>query len=615
MLQETHSTPSDENIWQSEWGGKILFSHGKSNSKGVAILFPNIDYDIIDTQADNDGRYIMSKIIWEKTEYCIVNCYAPTRDHRKEQLDFIEFVKTHICHYANDNMIIAGDFNLYMNKQIDKLDTMSDKSDNAEYRKEINSILDVLELVDIWRLYNPDIRRYTWHCRGKASRLDYMFVSEHILNTIHKCDILPGTHSDHSILLLQICLNTDYSVRGKGYWKFNNTLLHDPTYVALIKNSIEESSLKYEYLDDKALKWEMIKLDIRTVTVPYCIKQKKEAREFKKQLQERYNTLSKLFDGNPELQNIEEELISTKNQIENIEKQEVCATIFRSKVKWTELGEQNTKYFLNLEKKNFINKVITQLEINNTIISEPKDILNEQNNYYKNLYSEKLDINDLTYKQNLDYFMDVNIKSLTEEQKLDCDKPISEQELLKSIKALKNGKTPGSDGLTTDFYKFFWSDIKYYLLESYTYALHTGQLSIEQRRGVLSLIPKKNKNRLFLKNWRPISLLNTDYKIIAKLLALRLTNVLPSIIDEDQTGYIRHRYIGQNIRMIEDVCYFTETKNIPGIILSIDFEKAFDTLNWNFMFAALEKFNFGRYFTQWISILYIIQLRCSPPTR
>ena len=157
---------------------------------------------------------------------------------------------------------------------------------------------------------------------------------------------------------------------------------------------------------------------------------------------------------------------------------------------------------------------------------------------------------------------------------MECDKPISDQELLISIKALKNGKTPGSDGLTTDFYKFFWSDIKSHLLDSYNYALISGQLSIEQRRGILSLIPKKNKNRLFLKNWRPISLLNTDYKIIAKLLALRLTNVLPFIIDEDQTGYIKQRYIGQNIRVIEDLCHLTETENLPGVILLIDFEKA-----------------------------------------
>ncbi len=79
-----------------------------------------------------------------------------------------------------------------------------------------------------------------------------------------------------------------------------------------------------------------------------------------------------------------------------------------------------------------------------------------------------------------------------------------------------------------------------------------GDLSIEQKRGIITLLPKKLKDRLLLKNWRPISLLNTDYKIIAKILAIRLQSVLPSIINENQTGYLQGRYIGQNVRVLED---------------------------------------------------------------
>ncbi len=110
---------------------------------------------------------------------------------------------------------------------------------------------------------------------------------------------------------------------------------------------------------------------------------------------------------------------------------------------------------------------------------------------------------------------------------------------------------------------------------------------------------------MFLKNWRPISLLNTDYKLIAKVIASRVKKVLDIIIDEDQTGYIAGRYIGQNIRIIEDVIFFCENEDKPGIILTVDYyEKAFDSLNWNFMFKSLELFNFGKNFIRWIKILY-----------
>ncbi len=93
-----------------------------------------------------------------------------------------------------------------------------------------------------------------------------------------------------------------------------------------------------------------------------------------------------------------------------------------------------------------------------------------------------------------------------------------------------------------------------------------------------------NVNRMFLKTWRPISLLNTDYKIIAKFLSLRLQFVLPSIIIDVHSGYLKGRFIGQNIRIVEDISFFSKENNLPGILLSIDFEKTFDPLNCNFIF-------------------------------
>ena len=93
----------------------------------------------------------------------------------------------------------------------------------------------------------------------------------------------------------------------------------------------------------------------------------------------------------------------------------------------------------------------------------------------------------------------------------------------------------------------FGVDIKQYITDSYNYALECGQLPIEQRRGILTLIPQKNKDRLLLRNWRPIILLNTDCKILAKLLARRLRILLSNVINEDQTGYIKGRFTGQNM--------------------------------------------------------------------
>ena len=131
-----------------------------------------------------------------------------------------------------------------------------------------------------------------------------------------------------------------------------------------------------------------------------------------------------------------------------------------------------------------------------------------------------------------------------------------------------------------------------------------GILSNDQRRGILNLTPKANKDLRFLRNWRPISILNTDYKILAKVLASRLQQVLPVLVNKDQVGYIKGRYIGENIRMIEDVMNYTELKHLPGYIILIDFEKAFDSVSWDFLFSTLSSLNFGENFIKWIKIMY-----------
>ena len=107
-----------------------------------------------------------------------------------------------------------------------------------------------------------------------------------------------------------------------------------------------------------------------------------------------------------------------------------------------------------------------------------------------------------------------------------------------------------------------------------------------------------------IENWRPISLVNVDAKIISKVIATRLKNVLPSIIHCNQTGYVKNRYIGETVRSIFDIMEFTEIENIPGLLIFIDFKKAFDSLEWNFLMECLHAFHFGPNLIRWIKTFY-----------
>ena len=194
--------------------------------------------------------------------------------------------------------------------------------------------------------------------------------------------------------------------------------------------------------------------------------------------------------------------------------------------------------------------------------------------------------------------------SLDKKSSLELEGRISKEEALLALKNMKNNKTPGSDGFTAEFYKFFWCDIAVYLVRSINYGFDVGELSLTQKQGIISILPKGDKPREYLKNWRPISLLNVSYKIASSCIANRIKKVLDYLIHDNQKGFLQGRFIGENTRVIYDVIHSTFEKHIPGILLLIDFEKAFDSISWRFMYKALEFFNFGTDLIKWVSVLY-----------
>ena len=177
---------------------------------------------------------------------------------------------------------------------------------------------------------------------------------------------------------------------------------------------------------------------------------------------------------------------------------------------------------------NYEKKHIRTLKLENgQILTKQNDILNEEKRFYSELYSTKL--TEPVNTANI-FFENDNIKCIPESDKEFCDSPLTEVECRTALDQFENNKTPGNDGLTAEFYKFFWEDIKDILMNSFYKAQVEGCLSPSQRQAVITLIDKKDKDRAILKNWRPISLLNVDYKILSKALSMRLIKNLPNII-------------------------------------------------------------------------------------
>ena len=128
----------------------------------------------------------------------------------------------------------------------------------------------------------------------------------------------------------------------------------------------------------------------------------------------------------------------------------------------------------------------------------------------------------------------VEAPTLSSEEKESLEGSVSEEKALAKLKLINNQKSPGSDGFTTEFYTFFWKDIGQCLIRSINYALRSGEMSITQKQAIITCIPKEGKPKQFLINWRPITLLNTSYKIASSCIAARIKTVLTKIIHNDQ---------------------------------------------------------------------------------
>lgn len=195
-------------------------------------------------------------------------------------------------------------------------------------------------------------------------------------------------------------------------------------------------------------------------------------------------------------------------------------------------------------------------------------------------------------------------KFIENDQKDFCDSPITLDEVLFAIHHLKLNKSPGVDSLTSEFYIAFAEQLAPFLHGVFIESIENQTLPPTLSQGLLTLIPKPRKDPLCIDNWRPICLLINDYKILAQIFAKRLKAVLDHIIDETQIGFMRHKHISNNIRLVLDLIDYAELCSDDSLILFLDFCKAFDTVEHNFIFQALEKFVFAPYFCAAIKTMY-----------
>ena len=194
-------------------------------------------------------------------------------------------------------------------------------------------------------------------------------------------------------------------------------------------------------------------------------------------------------------------------------------------------------------------------------------------------------------------------RKVTDSERAEMDMEITLGDIEDTIKNLKTDKAPGVTGFTNEFYKEFHKDLNIWILNYIKYTKQEETLSFMQKRGAITLIPKGDKDKRELGNWRPITLLNTLYKLISAILAKKIKKVLPRLIGKEQKGFVDGRNIADAIRGVYDTIDYATNNKRRGIMLAIDFKKAFDSIAFAFIKAVLKFFKFSNKLIEWIMIL------------
>lgn len=414
-----------------------------------------------------------------------------------------------------------------MNTQLDKPDVQQRRApQGGGYASKLKTLLDDYTLEDAWKAKNPGSSRGTFHRKDYSARLDYWFIPGTMIAQ-SSITISPQPLSDHCTVSLEISLAE--TKRGPGFWRFDNTLLTDMEFIEAMRTHLVEVQL--EAFVSPNMRWEWIKYKIRSFTIHFSISRNRRRKNQVKDLEDRLEFIRREHDLTGS-NDITEEVESIKRELKEIYHHRAAAAIFKAKARWSQSGEKPTAYFLGLEKRRSKDNMITSLlNSEGRSITDNKEILKMEQEYFSNIYVEDPSMLDPLDQMPID---DADVPKVPDLLSIRINRPFSIQDFYEALKALNKNKTPGSDGLTPEFYLTFWSEIKTPLTQSLHFSIEEGLLSDQQRTGIITLIPKKGLDRRYLTNWRPITLLNSDVKILSKALATRIQSCITEVVSHDQ---------------------------------------------------------------------------------
>ena len=518
----------------------------------------------------------------------ILNIYAHSGSNLKKERE--ELFAEEMLFYLQgnlDNVIIGGDFNSITNaKDTSHLHAYL-LSNNMKY------ICKDLKLYDIHDICNKGLPQYTFIKNGYGSRLDKFYVNKLKYN-LNNFETIPVSFSDHHAVIFDL-VSTNVIKFYPCYWKFNASFVDDKDIFELFKESWNIFQNKKIIHSNILEWWENIKKDVANLFIKIGKSKSAEKYGLLNLLENQLKEVNYLHQVNPNQGY--EEILSIKARINVIKDKSYEGIKIRARINDKIKGEKLSSYLIGKQKLNSDN-YISALNYKNNLITDSKAISIHASSYYKELYSTP-NINEI-----YDQMLLENFKSVIDEgENALLVSPISEMEVKNVITKMNLNKSPGTDGLTVEFYIAFWPIIKYDLINIMNALINLQNLTTSQSSGIVTLF-HKGGDKTLLENWRPITLLCVDYKIFTKILVSRIKPLLSKFISKEQFCSVPGKSIINCNILIRDILYYVIENDLEFAMVNLDFKQAFDKVDVRFIFKTLEALGFCVNFINCIRMLY-----------
>uniref|UniRef100_A0A8C5M5U5 Reverse transcriptase domain-containing protein n=1 Tax=Leptobrachium leishanense TaxID=445787 RepID=A0A8C5M5U5_9ANUR len=582
FIQETHlDTLADLHRVKREWRwGPSFFSLATERYEGVAILFQDVEVTFQRVVELRKGRCVVLDVSLAGQPLRLINIYGPQSKWERKCL----FSEIEPFLYTSKAILFGGDFNTVTRPK----DRGGAKGRLRYDSLFLNKMVSQAGLVDVHIQHVPGLTGFTFHRGQSSSRIDRFFVKEGFPATAPV--LTPVEFSDHLVLSCELNV-TKSPERGRGIWRLNSDLLTDARVKQTFETFLADQMTLEDVCSSKSEWWEIVKARARTLFRSLAVNAQNSKYKIYLGLMRKLDRLVSQGGDSGEI-----------SEVRSLMK-EFQYDRYASLVRERDHGSYHSPDpFLSCKRKEGT-KVISGLRDTSGVLRDSsRGIQDVVRSYYLELLGKQRARPDQveSFLSDIDPHPDLEA-SLSEE----LIGPITVAEVEGAIASQNKCKAPGPDGLTAEFYQCFSALLAPHLAEVFNESLNGGLLPPTFRTSAVILLTKPGVvDTADVGNWRPISLLNVDRKILARVLFLRLQVLSEGLLSDSQFCTVRGRNVFDAVLEVREAVDRCRAGDWTGYILALDQSKAFDRVDHHYLWAVLRRYGLPAKFINWLITLY-----------